>query len=74
MIQKLLNKEATVFNSKQSDLSSIEFDVPQCSVLGPLVFLLYINNAGKAIIFSSVHHCADDTNILYVSSSLKDNK
>ena len=33
---------------------------------------MYINNLSKAIIFSSVHHFADDTNILYVSSYLKD--
>ena len=44
----------------------------QGSVLGPLLFLMYINNLSKAIIFSSVHHFADDTNILYVSSYLKD--
>ena len=41
-------------------------------MLGPLLFLTYINDISKAIIFSSVHRFAGDTNILYVSSSLKD--
>ena len=41
-------------------------------MLGSLLFLIYINDISKAIIFSSVHRFADDTNILYVSSSLKD--
>ena len=64
-------QQFTTVNNKQSELSSIEFGIPQGSILGPLLFLIYINDLSKAIIFSSVHHFADDTNILYVSSSLK---
>ena len=65
-------QQFTTVNNKQSELSSIEFGIPQGSILGPLLFLIYINDLSKAIIFSSVHHFADDTNILYVSSNLKD--
>ena len=64
-------QQFTTVNNKQSELSSIEFGIPQGSILGPLLFLIYINDLSKAIIFSSVHHFADDTNILY-ASSLKD--
>ena len=45
--------------------------VPQGSVLGPLLFLLFIKDLHKAIINSSVHHFADDINLLLAEKSLK---
>ena len=40
-------------------------------MLGPLLFLIYINDLHFAIKYSTTHHFADDTNFLYVSKSLK---
>ena len=72
-VKGLTNRQQfTKVNNKQFELSSTEFGIPQGSILGPLLFLIYINNRSQVIIFSSVHLLADDTNILYVSSSLKD--
>ena len=53
-----------------SDLAAIKCGVPQESVLGPLLFLLYINDFNQAIKFWKVHHFADDTNLLFMSNSI----
>ena len=58
-------------NGFDSGLTSINCGVPQRSVLRPFLFLLYINDLNQAIKFCKVHHFADDTNILYLSNSIK---
>ena len=43
----------------------------QGSVLGPLLFLLNINDLNQAIKSCKVHPFADDTNLLSLSTSIK---
>ena len=51
-------------NGYDSGLAAINCGVPQGSVLGPLLFLLYINDLNRAIKFCKVHLFAGDTNLL----------
>ena len=61
----------TSINKSQLGKRELKYDVAQGSVLGPLLFILFINDLHKNVEFSTVHHFADDTNMLLVEKSCK---
>ena len=58
-------------NSFNSDYKTIKYGVPQCLVLGPLLFKIFINDLNMAIKHSETFHFADDTCLLIIKDSVK---
>ena len=58
-------------NGESSKRLPITCGVPQGSILGPLLFLIYINDMRHAVKSSTLYHFADDTNLFYSCKSLK---
>ena len=58
-------KQRVVLNGMESNWSDIKAGVPQGSVLGPLLFLVYINDLEEGM-KSSVNFFADDTSLFSI--------
>ena len=63
--------QLTSVGRELSSETTITYGVPQGTVLGPLLFLIYINDPNEEISHSLIHHFVDDTNILICNRLLK---
>ena len=69
----LYNRSQSVcLNGTSSRNEVISCGVPQGSILGPLFFIIYINDMHNAVKSSMIHHFADDTNLLFSSEDPKE--
>ena len=52
--------QKVLINGEASQRLPITCGVPQGSILGPLLFLIYINDMHMAVELLTIHHFADD--------------
>lgn len=74
MLKSYLSNRMQVvqIGKSQSSLKPINFGVPQGSILGPLLFTIYINNISKIGLTGDVTLYADDTCLFYSGRSIND--
>ena len=67
----LTNRSQSVcVNGIVSEPQKIDFGVPQGSTLGPLLFIMYINDISHVIRYSNVEQYADDTLLYFASDNV----
>ena len=54
------------YNGLNSEIKPVEYGVPQGSVLGPLLFILYANDIPQCMSYCRTILCADDTTVYQV--------
>ena len=64
-------KQFVSIDNCNSTTKTILTGVPQGLVLGPLLFLIYINDLHKCVKYSKAYHFADDATILQSGKSLE---
>ena len=63
------SKQNVSLNGASSENQPITCGVPQWSILGPLLFLIYIDDLRFSLNNCSVFHFADDTNLLFTAKN-----
>ena len=65
-------QQTCVINGCSSNSHFVRCGIPQGTILGPLLFLIYINDLPNCLTYSRAHMFADDTNLTYASNNIYD--
>ena len=65
-------KQYVLYNNVQSQTLGITCGVPQGSILGPLLFLIYVNDIANCLTHSKLISFADDTTVFLSSKCIND--
>ena len=63
-----LRTQKCFVNGSLSDSKSLAFGIPQGTILGPLLFIIYINDLPNCLEFSVPQMYADDTNLTFAAN------
>ena len=65
-------KQFCLVNGQRSITSEVMCGIPQGSCLGPLFFIVYLNDLEKYLKYSQASIYADDTNVTIVSNDVEE--
>ena len=65
-------QQTCVINGRSSNSRFVRCGIPQGTILGPLLFLIYINDLPNCLTYSRARMFADDTNLTYASNNIYD--
>ena len=65
-------KQFCSVNGQKSGPRLVKCGIPQGSCLGPLLFIIYLNDFEKCLEFSRASMYADDTHVTLTSNNVKD--
>lgn len=63
-------KQQVIIKDVLSDSTEIKYGVPQGSILGPILFLIYINNVNDLMSCENIIQYADDTTLCFTADNL----
>ena len=73
MIEILTNRQQYVaVNGSESSIRSINYGIPRGTVLGPLLFIIYINDILEIAKYAKLILYADDVNIIITANTIEE--